>query len=281
MPFDFFIAANVFFLSFISEITVSTIAMIQNIIVNRSMLALLDLIYIDYNDKIIKKVLPMKHLGRKTVKNDMVAIKQLDLLKSIKAEEIELLLHEGSFQTAEYAKNGIVHFVGEVCSKLEIILSGKVVIERIDESGNLMTIAEFFSGDVLGGNLMFSKNPHYPMTVTAKQPTVILEIHKTRLFQLFSDHHDFLKSYLEYVADHTAILGDRIKHYVNTTIRQSILSYLDYERKKQNDPIIKLSITKKALAEKIGVQRTSLSRELAKMRDDGLIRFDNHSIELL
>lgn len=215
------------------------------------------------------------------MKNYLGAMKQVDLIKSIKSEEIELFLNEGSFKTTEYGKNNIVHFVGEVCSKLEIILSGKVVIERIDESGNLMTIAEFFSGDVLGGNLMFSKNPHYPMTATTKQPTVILEINKTRLFQLFSDNHDFLRSYLEYVSDHTVILGDRIKHYVNRTIRESIMSYLDYELKKQNGNIIKLSITKKALAEKIGVQRTSLSRELAKMRDDGLIKFDLDSIELL
>ncbi len=211
----------------------------------------------------------------------MGEIKPVDFIKSIKSEEIELFLNEGSFKTTEYGKNNIVHFVGEVCSKLEIILSGKVVIERIDESGNLMTIAEFFSGDVLGGNLMFSKNPYYPMTVTAKEATLILEINKDRLFSLFSDNHEFLKSYLEYVSDHTVILGDRIKHYVNRTIRESLISYLDYECKKQNSNIIKLSMTKKALAERIGVQRTSLSRELAKMREDGLIEFTPVSISLL
>ncbi|NCD09603.1 MAG: Crp/Fnr family transcriptional regulator [Negativicutes bacterium] len=215
------------------------------------------------------------------MKNYLASMKQVDLIKSIKSEEIEIFLNEGSFKITEYGKNNIVHFVGEICDNLEIILSGNVVIERIDESGNLMTIAEFFSGDVLGGNLMFSKNPHYPMTVTTKQPTVIMEINKTRLFQLFSDNHDFLKRYLEYVSDHTVILGDRIKHYVNRTIRESILSYLDYECKKQNSRHIKLSITKKALAERIGVQRTSLSRELAKMRDEGLIKYEANYIELL
>ncbi|NCB43156.1 MAG: hypothetical protein EOM59_11120 [Clostridia bacterium] len=44
---------------------------------------------------------------------------------------------------------------------------------------------------------------------------------------------------------------------------------------------IRLEITKKALAEKIGVQRTSLSRELAKMRDEGQINFGAKSIEIL
>jgi CRP-like cAMP-binding protein len=206
---------------------------------------------------------------------------QIDLMKSITPQEIESYLIEGSCKITQYKKNNIVHFVGEVCSKLEIILSGKVVIERIDESGNLMTIAEFLGGDVLGGNLMFSKNPYYPMTVTAKEATLILEINKDRLFRLFSDNHEFLSSYLEYVSDHTVILGDRIKHYVNRTIRESIISYLNFESKKQNSSIIKLSMTKKALAEKIGVQRTSLSRELAKMREDGLIEFNSVSISLL
>ena len=208
-------------------------------------------------------------------------IKQAALTKSIESEEITFYISEGSFKIITYLKNNIVHFVGETCSKMEIILAGKVTVERIDESGNLMTIAEFLSGEILGGNLLFSKNPHYPMTITAKQPTVILEINKDRLFQLFSDNHEFLKSYLEFVSDHATILGDRIKHYVNKTIRESVMCYLDYERRKQNSNNIKLGITKKALAEKIGVHRTSLSRELAKMRDEGLINFDAESIEVL
>jgi len=215
------------------------------------------------------------------MKKTMELMGQIDLMKSITPQEIESYLIEGSCKITQYKKNNIVHFVGEVCSKLEIILSGKVVIERIDESGNLMTIAEFLGGDVLGGNLMFSKNPYYPMTVTAKEATLILEINKDRLFRLFSDNHEFLSSYLEYVSDHTVILGDRIKHYVNRTIRESIISYLNFESKKQNSSIIKLSMTKKALAERIGVQRTSLSRELAKMREDGLIEFNSVSITLL
>lgn len=215
------------------------------------------------------------------MKKFLELMQQIDLIKSINPQEIELYLTDGSFKTTTYTKNNIVHFVGEVCSKFEIILSGKVVIERIDESGNLMTIAEFFSGEVLGGNLMFSKKPYYPMTVTAKETTLILEINKDRLFHLFSDNHDFCRGYLEHVSDHTVILGDRIKHYVNRTIRASIVSYLDYECKKQNSNIIKLSMTKKALAERIGVQRTSLSRELAKMREDGLIKYDSESIEII
>ena len=210
---------------------------------------------------------------------DLIA--QTALLRSLSVDEITGNLSNGNFSTSVYGKNGIVHFDGEICTKLEIILDGLVVVERIDESGNLMIIAEFLDGDILGGNLLFSRNPYYPMTVKAKRPTVILEIQRDCLFKLFSDNHELLRCYLEYVSDHAAILGDRIKHYVNRTIRESVMSFLEYERKSQNTSKICLNISKKALAEKIGVQRTSLSRELAKMRDEGLIRFEADSIELL
>ena len=208
-------------------------------------------------------------------------IKKSILLNSLKMQEIDSCLKDGSFKIRSYNENNIVHFSGEICLNLEIILSGKVIIEHIDESGNLMTIAEFLNDEILGGNLLFSKNPYYPMMITAKQTTVILEIPKKQLFQLFSDNHEFLKSYLEFAADRTTILGDRIKHYVNKTIRESVLSYLDYQQSIQNTNHITLPITKKALAEKIGVQRTSLSRELSKMEKDGLIIVNKNIITLL
>lgn len=213
--------------------------------------------------------------------NQINYMKECSLLRALSTEEIHSGLCAGSFRICSYHKNSIVHFSGDTCSKLEIILSGNIVVERIDESGNLMTIAEFFGDDILGGNLLFSKNPYYPMTITARQPASILEIEKERLFTLFSDNHDFLRRYLEYVSDHVVILGDRIKHYVNKTIRESLMSYFDYERKNQQSDNIRLTITKKALAEKIGVQRTSLSRELAKMEKDGLILFNKDSITVL
>ena len=215
------------------------------------------------------------------MKNYLGLLKQIDLVKSFDTNQLASLLQAKGNKVNSYEKNNIVHFVGEVCENLEIILSGEVVVERIDESGKLMTIAEFFNGDILGGNLLFSKNPHYPMTVTAKKPTIILEISKRQLFDLFASSLDFLKSYLAYISDHSVILGDRIKHYVNRTIRECIISYLDYESKKQESSTIKLTISKKALAERIGVQRTSLSRELAKMRNEGLIEFDKNNRKLV
>lgn len=208
-------------------------------------------------------------------------IRSAALIKSLSDEDILTNLNSGKFKVTSYKKSSVVHFDGELCNKLEIVLFGKVVVDRIDESGNLLTISEFYKDDILGGNLLFSKNPYFPMTVLTQLPTDILEIDREVLFELICNNPIFLRTYLELISDRTFILGDKIKHYINRTIRESIMNYLNYESKKQNSNHIKLNITKKALAEKIGVQRTSLSRELAKMRKDGMIQFDSDTITLL
>ena len=208
-------------------------------------------------------------------------IENTTLLSTLPSDYIKLHLANGNFKIKTYTKNSIIHFEGDHCFKLEIVLTGKVIVARIDESGNLLTIAEFFQNDILGGNLMFSKNPYFPMTSTALEESVILEIEKNLLFTLLSESPVFLKAYLEFVADHTFILGDKIKHYVNKTIRECVLGFLDYESKHQNSNKVILNMTKQTLADKIGVQRTSLSRELSKMRNKGLIEYDSKSITIL
>lgn len=208
-------------------------------------------------------------------------IKNITLFKPLSEEIIITNLNNRKFKLVSYNKNSVIHFDGEPCNKLEIILTGKVVIERIDKSGNLLTISEFFSNDILGGNLLFSKNPSYQMTVSTQLPTTVLEISRDVLFELFCSNPVFLRRYLEFISDNAFILGDKIKYHINKTIRENIMNYLKYESKRQDSNHIKLNITKKALAEKFGVQRTSLSRELAKMKKDGLILFDADSITLL
>ncbi len=215
------------------------------------------------------------------MKDNIERIKNLSLLKSLSEEVIISNLKKRKFKIASYKKNSIIHFEGERCTKIEIILSGRIVIDSIDEDGKLLTISNFYNNDILGGNLVFSKNPYYPMTISTQLDSEILEIEKDVLFDLFVENRDFLQIFLEMISDNAFILSGKIKYYANKTLREKIMNYLDYECKKQGSNHIRLPITKKALAERMGVARTSLSRELGKMREEGVIEFDRDTITLL
>ncbi len=215
------------------------------------------------------------------MENYLKLIKNSSLLKTIPEIEILGFIKSGSFKIVTYEKNRVIHFDGDKCNRIEIILSGKIIIERIEISGEYLTITEFYQYDILGGNLIFSKNPYYPMTIIAQEPSLLLSISKELIFELCCSNHSLLKSYLEYISDNTLLLGEKLKHYINRTIRESLIYFLKHEYKKQNTIKLKLSLSKKSLAEKIGVKRTSLSRELQKMRNEGLIDFDPKSITIL
>lgn len=203
------------------------------------------------------------------------------ILSSFSEKEIKLFLKEGQMKLLSYNKGEIIHFDGEDCDRLEIIIEGQVTIDRIDSAGNLLRISHFMEGDILGGNIMFSSNPVYLMTVTATRYIVILEIPKGVLFELLSTNKLFLKAYLEFVSDLTTILGNKIRNAINIPLKEKIMNYLRQEYKVQRSSVIQLRLTKKALADRLGVERTSLSRELKKMANHGLITFDNKSITLL
>lgn len=211
----------------------------------------------------------------------MPLIQNSPLISTLGNDEIEAHLKNGRFQIKSYAKDSIIHLEGESCKKSEIILRGRIHVDRIDQYGNLLNVTALYRGDLLGSNLLFSNHPFYPMTITAQEDTVILEMEKELLIDLCYNNKNFLVKYLELISANAFHLGRTIKHNVNRSIRQRMISFLKHEYQRQSSLHIRLDISKKALAEKFGVQRTSLSRELKKMKEEGFIDFDHRSIRIL
>ena len=171
-----------------------------------------------------------------------------------------------------------MHLQNEKCDNLDIILSGTVSVQKIDSAGDMLTICNFMAGDIMGENLLFSHRNSYPVTAIAKYDTEILQIKKDLILMLCQNNINFLNSFLQSISDKTLILTDKIKTLTLKTIRQCIIEFLLYEYHLQKCTTIKLNYSKKELAEKIGVQRPSLFRELNKMRKDGLLTYDSRSI---
>lgn len=65
------------------------------------------------------------------------------------------------------------------------------------------------------------------------------------------------------------------------TIRQKLTWYLLKEYKRQKTLEINLENSKVSWAEKIGIPRPSLSRELINMQDDGLIILDKNKVKIV
>lgn len=213
--------------------------------------------------------------------NYMPLLKKIDLFKNIPFEDINHLLTKDLYDIKNYRKNSVIYFQNEKCTSFDIIFKGTILVQGIDSKGNVLTISDFTVGDVLGENLLFSHRNYYPMTVLTKTDATILHLKKDLILKLCQIDINFLNNFLKSICDKTLILTDKIKSLSMKTIRQCITDFLIYESYSQNSKIVKLELTKKELAEKFGIQRPSLSRELNKMRRAGLIEYDAHSITII
>lgn len=190
------------------------------------------------------------------------------------------LFHSANYRIIQYNKGQIIHLQNEMCSTMDIVLEGRAAVQKIDENGGILTINVFSDGGILGANLLFSSENFYPMTVVSESQTVLLHISKELILELSQRNIHFMTSFMRAISDRTVLLTDKIDAISLKTIRQKILDYLRYEYSLQNSDILKMNISKKDLAERFGIQRTSLSRELNKMRKEGLLDYNAGTITI-
>jgi len=208
------------------------------------------------------------------------ALAGLSLFNRFSREELKQMFDASSYEIKRYTKGQIIHLQNEVCQAMDIILEGKVAVQKIDQEGNVLTINVFSAPDIIGAHLVFSTNNTYPMTIISETNTVILRLPQELIVELGQKNLDFMVVLLKTISDRTLILADKIRAISHKSIRQQIVAYLTYEYHLQKSPVIKLSYSKKELAERLGVQRSSLSRELNKMRREGLLEYDARTITL-
>ena len=208
-------------------------------------------------------------------------LEHTNLFNELSLENIDKLFIKEEYSIKNYIKNSVIYFQNEKCTTFDIVIKGIVSVQGIDDKGNYISISDFTVGNTIGGNLLFSHKNFYPMMILSKTDVTILHLKKDLILKLCQTSTTFLTNFLQSLSDKTLILTDKIKTLSFKSIRQCIIDFLIYESYAQKNNTIKLELTKKELAEKFGVQRPSLSRELNKMRKDGLIEYDAYSITIL
>ena len=76
-------------------------------------------------------------------------------------------------------------------------------------------------------------------------------------------------------------LVQKLGHMSKRTTREKLISYLSEEAKKQKSSKFTIPFNRQQLADFLSVDRSAMSNELCKMRDEGLIEFEKNNFKLL
>jgi CRP-like cAMP-binding protein len=94
-------------------------------------------------------------------------------------------------------------------------------------------------------------------------------------------HFKLIENMLKIVAEKNIRLNEKIILLSRRTIREKVLYYLLAESGKSENRIITIPFNRNELADYICVDRSALSRELCKMRNEGIIDFHKNRFKLL
>ncbi len=211
----------------------------------------------------------------------MDALSKCILFNDIAIEEIASLMDGINYSIRCYDDGDIIAIEGDPCSSLSIILSGDVEIHKPFSSGKIVTISHFKSGNIFAESLVFSDVKEYPATVVSSSQSCIMNIPRFELIQMLSRHPKVLENFAGVLSRRIHMLNDRITSLSLDSTRKKIVNILLLELGRQKSQYLLLPYSRKKMAELLNIPRPSLSRELMKMREEGLIDFYKNRIKIL
>ena len=132
---------------------------------------------------------------------------------------------------------------------------------------------------MFGESYAFSANADMQVSAVAAQDCKIIFIKAEKIIDISSPDDArliLLKNIIAAIAGQNIRLTGKIEHLSRRSIREKVMSYLSDESAAGSGNEIIIPYNRQELADYLAVDRSALSAELGRMRDDGLIRFERN-----
>lgn len=203
------------------------------------------------------------------------------LFNNLDKEEISKLIANVPYSVVDYEKDDVIAIEDDDCHSLGIILVGNIEIHKPFPSGKIVTINHFQAGNVFGEALVFSKSHSYPATIIASSDCKIMYIKKEDIITLMAASSKVLTNFTTVLSNRILMLNERLTNLSYDTVRKKIANIILIEYSKQKNRYLILPFCRKKMAQLLNIPRPSLSRELMKMKEDGIIDYHKNKLKIV
>ena len=219
----------------------------------------------------------------KNIKNIFDRIKNNPLFHGIEYNDFERMFCCIEAKTQKYKKDDIVLLSGGTISFVGVILSGGVIIIKEDIDGNIMLLTELTTSDIFGEVFACAGIDRSPVTVQVSEDSEILFINYKKIIAVCSSacgfHSKLIENMLSLIARKNLMLNQKIEILSKRTTRDKLLAFFDMHRNAAKT--FTIPYNREEMAQYLCVDRSAMSSELCKMRDEGLLRFHKNLFEFL
>ena len=174
----------------------------------------------------------------------------------------------------QYKKNNIIYHMLDI-PKIGIVLNGSVNIETIDYLGNTSILSHIQKDEIFAESYALSKTPMSVYVKACEDCTIqFLDIQAL-------DYCPKLQHTLLMVSTQKNIrLSQRIFITSNKTIRDRVLAYLSYVSIQKKSTSFQIPFNRQQMADYLNVERSALSKELSKLKKEGLLDYNKNEFIL-
>ena len=211
-------------------------------------------------------------------------LKKTSLFRGTTEEELPTLLGCIAPTYRDFAKNEIILHQGEDITSVGMVLSGRVQIIEEDFWGNRNIIADVWPGEIFGESYAFLPGELLCVSAVAAEASAVMMIDARHMLEICSSacrfHTRLVQNMLAESAKKNLALTRKLSHMSKRSTREKLLSYLSGQSLAAGSDQFEIPFNRQQLADYLCVDRSAMSNELCKMRDEGMLSFDKSSFHL-
>ncbi len=206
------------------------------------------------------------------------------LFNDISSDDLESILKCLSYKDKFYKRNDFIFLEDDKANYAGIVISGSVCVIKEDFWGNRAILAKLEEGDLFGETYALSDIEKLPISVVAMQDSEVVLIDCKRILNVCSKacsfHTKLIDNIIRILANKNIALNQKINHIIKRTTREKLISYLSEQAERAKSNTFKIPFNRQELADYLSVDRSAMSNELCKLRDEGIIEFNKNEFKL-
>lgn len=175
--------------------------------------------------------------------------------------------------------------MGEHLSDIVVLVEGKLHIQKDDYWGNRSILGLIDVGEMFGEAYVSPESSSLLNDVVAVEDSTAIFFDVKRIITTCPSacrfHSMVVQNMFFEISEKNRKLVQKLGHMSKRTTREKLISYLSEEAGRQNSSSFSIPFNRQQLADFLSVDRSAMSNELCKMRDEGLLEFEKNKFRLL
>ncbi len=211
-------------------------------------------------------------------------LKRAQIFAGVGEEDIISMLSCLGARLHTYKKGEYVFRQGEHLSDITVLIEGNLHIQKDDYWGNRSILGQISVGEMFGEAYVAPESGALLNDVVAVEDSTVIFFDVKRIINTCSSacrfHTMVVQNMFFAISEKNRKLVQKLGHMSKRSTREKLISYLSEEAKRHNSSSFTIPFNRQQLADFLSVDRSAMSNELCKMRDEGLLEFEKNRFRL-